>query len=288
MKLRYKPIEKNLHRSIYVKRIHQPYVLGDWHFHKEYELIYFLEGNGIRIVGDHISHFQKGELVLVGSWLPHLWRNNVGDSKEANTDFIVVKFNKEFQGLNLFALPELSTIRNLLNISSRGILFSGIKPAKIQHLLIRLSESQKADILIHFLQILQLLAHEKDYQLLASPDFALPMQLPREDRLQKIINYISLHYASMITLADIAEIAHMTPPSFCRFFKARTNKTFNYFLNEFRINKACQLLINGEKPIKQICFEVGFNSLTNFNRSFKSFKGQTPNEYRASYHTIRQ
>ncbi|MDW3652542.1 MAG: AraC family transcriptional regulator [Bacteroidia bacterium] len=285
MKLQYKSTEKDIRSSIYVKRVFQPYLGGNWHFHKEFELIYFLEGQGHRIVGDHISHFQKGELVLVGEWLPHLWRNDANFDGKA--DFIVVKFAKEFLGVNLFSLPELSEIRVLLQKSFRGILFSKKTQMEIGKLLLQLSESKSVDLLINFLKVLNILSRDEDYQLLSSPHFVLPSSGSRENRLQKVITYISNNYSRNINLEEISGIAHMTPPAFCRFFKNSTHKTFSHFLNEVRISKACQLLINGEISIKEICYEVGFNSLTNFNRTFRSIKGETPSSYRAAYSLFR-
>lgn len=285
MKLQYKSTEKDIRSSIYVKRVFQPYLGGNWHIHKEFELIYFLEGQGHRIVGDHVSHFQKGELVLVGEWLPHLWRNDADFDGKA--DFIVVKFSSEFLGVNLFSLPELTEIRKMLKKSRRGILFSPQTQILIGQTLLQLSESKSVEMLINFLKVLDILSKDDSYQLLSSPDFVLPATGPSENRLQKVITYISNNYSRSIKLEEISSIAHMTPPAFCRFFKNRTHKTFSHFLNEVRISKACQLLINGENSIKEICYEVGFNSLTNFNRTFRSIKGETPSSYRASYNLFR-
>jgi AraC-like DNA-binding protein len=288
MKLQYKPIEKGVISSLYVERIFRPYVEGNWHFHKEYELIYFLKGQGMRIVGDHLSNFQQGELVLVGEWLPHLWRNETGISGEADADFILVKFPRLFENVPIFSLPEFFGIRNLLKRSMRGLLFAESMLPKVHDALIHLSESQAAEKMISFLRVLQILAEEEEYEYLTSPDFSIHNQDLGENRLQKVINHISTHYHQSITLEEIARIAHMTPPAFCRFFKSSTNKTFSYFLNEVRVSKACQLLINGEKSISQICFDVGFNSLTNFNRTFRSFKGTNPSKFRASYNEFRK
>ena len=137
--------------------------------------------------------------------------------------------------------------------------------------------------LILLLEILRVLAMEERLMLLSSPDFIRPLEATEEDRLQKVINYIFNNHYRNIPLEEVAELAFMTPPAFCRFFKKRTNKTFSHFLNEFRIGKSCQLLINSEKSIKQICYEAGFNSLTNFNRTFKSFKSMTPSAFRRNF-----
>ncbi|MCH2083096.1 MAG: AraC family transcriptional regulator [Saprospiraceae bacterium] len=287
MKLEYKPIEKNTLDIIYVNRMKQPYLGLNWHFHQEFELIYFLEGQGMRIVGDDISNFNKGELVLVGGWLPHLWRNDCDQYKDNPSDFIVIKFLKEYKGINLFSVPELTKINQLLMKARRGLLFPKKILNQVHDLIIHLSKCNSSEKFFNFIQLLHILSQTDDYKPLASPEFVLPNQTNNENRLQKVINYVFNNYAKTITLEEISGVAFMTPPAFCRFFKNSTNKTFLEFLNEFRVGKSCQLLISGEKNIKQICYEVGFNSLTNFNRVFKSFKGESPTKYRAAFKTIR-
>ena len=287
MKLQYKPIEGAKLGSFHVKRIQEPYLGGNWHFHKEFELIYFLEGQGLRVVGDHISNFKKGELVLVGEWLPHLWRNEEGINKELNSDFIVLKFPKLLDGVNLFSLPEFSEIRSLLLKASQGIHFSHLTVSRVHDSILKLLNKSSTEKLIHSLSLLNQLSKEKEYKLLSSTNFNLPIEISQENRLQKVINFIFENYNKAISLEKISSIAYMTPPAFCRYFKNRTNKTFSQFLNEFRISRACLYLIDGEKSIKQICFYVGFNSMTNFNRTFKKVKEITPTEFRSNYTAIR-
>lgn len=288
MKLQFKSSEQHSLSSIYAKRVNRPHMGGDWHFHKEFELIYFLKGQGMRIVGDHISNFQKGELVLVGQWLPHLWRNDEDNSEAITTDFIVIKFTKMFGNVDLFSMPELLHIKALLKEANQGILFSKKTRKSVHEDLLKLTKAESSEKLILLLSILRTLVKSTNYQTLSGPNFAIPKDLAGENRLQKVINYISTNFSQNISLDDISKIAVMTPPAFCRFFKTRTNKTFSSFLNEVRISKACQLLIDGEAPIKQICYDVGFASLTNFNRTFKSFKGIAPSSYRDSYGNFRQ
>ncbi|MRI00122.1 helix-turn-helix domain-containing protein [Kriegella sp. EG-1] len=287
MKLQFKSSEQDSMSSIYVKRVYRPHTGGDWHFHKEFELIYFLKGQGMRIVGDHISNFQKGELVLVGQWLPHLWRNEEDNFTGETTDFIVVKFTRKFGDVDLFLMPELLHIKALLKEASSGLLFSKKVRKSVHEDLLQLTQAESSEKLILLLSVLRKLVKSEKYQKLSGPNFTLPKEVSGENRLQKVINYISTNYANSFGLEDIAKIAAMTPPAFCRFFKTRTNKTFSLFLNEVRISKACQLLINGEAPIKQICYDVGFTSLTNFNRTFKSFKKVSPSNYRDRYSNFR-
>lgn len=288
MRLQYISSEQDSTKSIYTSRRNEPYMGGNWHCHEEYELIYFLRGQGMRIVGDNISHFQDGELVLVGKWLPHLWRNEKLDTDSEVNDFIVVKFLDNFNEVNLFQLPEFEAVRSLLARASQGVKFSASVISKIEPILLDLISSKSTGRIISFLKVLDLLAAEKKFELLSSKEFVLPTGKSSENRLQKVINYISLNYANKIGLEKIAEVACMTPPSFCRFFKNSTNKTFSNFLNEIRVSKACHLLINGEESINQICYQVGFNSITNFNRMFKSFKNLTPSAYREKYSPFNQ
>ncbi|MEM7370248.1 MAG: AraC family transcriptional regulator [Bacteroidota bacterium] len=284
MKLYYKPTKQEVFDSIHVSRVQEPYLGDNWHFHEEYELIYFLEGAGIRIVGDNISTFHEGELVLVGEWLPHLWRNNDDGTGNSKVDFVVIKFLKTPHDVHFFSLPEFGAIRGLLEKSRRGILFPSSILPNIHDLILNLCASQSSMKLVHFLHLFHLLAEEDDYQLLSSPNFLIPEQVSGENRLQKIIHFVAKHYRQKISLEEISDLVHLSPTAFCRFFKSRTNNTFSQFLNEFRVNQACLMLINGEKSIKQICFEVGFHSLTNFNRTFKSMKGVSPSTYQRAHH----
>lgn len=280
MKLDYEPIGEGSMNSIHVKRTLQPYLAKNWHFHPEYEILYIIEGKGVRVVGDQISNFTKGELVLIGKWLPHLWRHNDDTESKSNAVYYNIKFLDSFHGVNIFSIPEIVNIKQLLKRSSQGILFDASVIHKVHDLIISLLDDKPAFRLIHLIEILHILSEESKVQYLSSNEFILPTKITRELRLQKVINYIFENHQSYISLEDISTVASMTPNSFCRYFKNCTNKTFFHFLNEFRISKACQLLTDDDKLIKEICYEVGFNSTTNFNRTFRRFKKVTPLEYR--------
>lgn len=287
MKLKYKQLENESFDTVYVKRTDQPHLGKNWHFHQEYELIYFLEGQGIRIVGDHLSNFSKGELVLVGEWLPHLWRNEPTVSNQKEADYIIIKFLKSHEGINFFEMPEFFEIQKLLKRSQKGLLFSQQIASKVHDIIIEISQNNSFEKFLNLLKLLQILAEEDEALELSNLNFSQKIQNSSESRLQNVINYIFKNYAEQITLEDIADLSNMTVPAFCRFFKNCTNKTFINFLNEFRVGKACQFLISDEKSIKEICFEIGFNSITNFNRTFRTFKEMTPTDYRDKYMLIR-
>jgi len=99
-------------------------------------------------------------------------------------------------------------------------------------------------------------------------------------RLTKCLSYLLEHFDEKIELDKMADIANMTPNSFCRYFKKRTEKTFSEFLIYLRISKACRLLMESDKTVIEIAFEVGFSSLSNFNDHFKKIKKVNPRTFR--------
>lgn len=282
MKLEYHPSRISILESFYVERKKSPYFGVHWHYHEEYEILFTIKGEGVRIVGDHMDHFKDEELVFLGSGLPHLFKNEEKSTLD-KVDYIVVKFGNTLSGLNFFSIPEFSNIDRFLKSGNRGVLFLKETIRKVKEKLILLAESKDADKIIHLISVLQILANENEFQYLASENFSLKLSVKGEDRTKKVIEYISENYAKDISLDDLAQVSHMTTNSFCRFFKSRTGKTAFEFIREFRINKACQMLINGEKSIAQICYDTGYNSFSSFNRTFKNLKNISASEYKNKY-----
>jgi AraC-like DNA-binding protein len=259
-----------------------PYFGSNWHYHEDYELLFTIRGGGIRIVGDNMNHYGDNELVFIGRNLPHLFKNEENNEPET-VDYIVVRFNDLFSEQSFFSIPEFSQISQFLKLANRGIIFSKETTHKISKQIIKLSESAGADRIINLMIILKTLSNEKYFQLLASETFSLKSSTKGEERIQKVINYITDNYMKDLTLVILSEMAFMTTNSFCRYFKARTGKTVFQFIRQFRVNKACQMLINGEKSISDICFDTGFNSLSTFNRIFKSLTSISASEYKSKY-----
>lgn len=280
MKLLYKKEEIEPVNSFYVKRVKEPVLDINWHFHEEYEIIYIIKGSGVRLVGDNISNFQSGELVLVGPNMPHLWRTTKDIS---SVDRIIIKFGESPNGIDLFDLPEFSNIQALLKNSNTGISFQPDVIQMVHDHFLEIADAAGPQKWIHLLQILTILSNNMDYERLSSPYLSVSTQNMGEVRLSTVISYISENFDKEIPLDEIADIASMTVQSFCRYFKKRTNKTFIQFLNEYRIGKACVLLIENKIPIGQIWSELGFNSSTNFNRVFKRLYGCTPLDFRKKY-----
>ena len=283
MKLKYSIHNKNEQKSFYVKRKNTPYRGDDWHYHDEFELYFPMTGSGIRIVGDSMEYYGSNELVFCGTNLPHLFKTN---SEDNDHDRVVVKFSKSLIWQIIDNVPEFVKIKQLLIKSARGILYPVSKSYSLVNDFIRLSEASGADRVIQLLNILNKISKIEDFRLLTSDSYKNISESRNDERLQKVINFITENFYREISLKELAEISFMTTNSFCRYFKERTNKTAFEFIREFRISKACQMIINSNKTISQICDDTGFNSFSSFNRVFKSVKGITASEFKYMYQEI--
>lgn len=284
MKLVLKNIDNFLNERFYLRSEETPCLDSSWHYHAQYELIYISEGTGIRFVGDDVSSFSSGELVLVGAYLPHLWRNDIsyyqGDqSRKVQT--VVLKFMKDFIGEGTFKRPEFAEVNQMLEQSKYGICFGKDTTQKLHNELLGIIHLSPAEQLVKLMSLLCQLSAAPDQAILSSSDMRQYATEPSE-RLDAVLKYISDNYASHISLEDISEVACLTTNSFCRFFKKMTNKSFTRFLNEVRIRNAARLLLQDRLPVSEVCYRVGYNSITNFYRQFKQIVGSTPKEYMES------
>ncbi len=282
MKLLLKNSENVLNTRLNIVKRESPCLDSSWHYHPEFELLYISQSTGIRFVGDSVSQFFPGDLVLVGSNLPHLWRNDPSyyqedESKQVKT--IIIKFTKDFIGEGTFVNPVFAGIDNLFEQAKFGISFGKSISRSLHDELDKLVGLSRAEQAIKLLDILFRLSVTTDRVELSSSDMRQYTQ-ENAHRIDTVLKYISDHHANEITLHDVAGIACMTPNSFCRYFKRMTNKSFVQFLNEVRIRDASRLLAQEDLPISEVCDLVGYKSITNFNKQFKQIVGSTPKEYR--------
>lgn len=248
-----------------------------WHYHPEVELVYINSGVGKRQVGTHLSNYTEGDLVLIGSYLPHTgFTKGFNDGQKE----VVIQFNQDIFNNAFNGIEELKSINHLLELSKKGIVFSGAIKDDVGIRMEGLKYETQLDGLLTFIKILYDLSIYKEKQILNAEGYAFISSPMENKRLKIIFNYIRDNFMDQIPLDDIAAIVYMTPQSFCRFFKKSTNKTFTNFLNEYRINHATKLLSETDQDIKSICFKSGFNNLSNFFRNFKRITNHTPNSYR--------
>ena len=284
MKLILKNTDSSANERINITKKEIPCLDSSWHYHAQYELLYISKSNGIRFVGDSVSHFFPGDFVLVGPYLPHLWRNDVSYYREDDVNkvkTIIIKFTKDFIGQGTFNNPEFAEINKLLEQSKYGVFFSKSVSDNMHDELISIIDLTPAGQSIKLLDILCRLSTTSDKALLSSSDMR-QYSNDNSQRLDDIIKYISDNYTGDVTLNDVADIACMTTNSFCRFFKKMTNKSFVQFLNEVRIRNASRLLAQEDLPVSEICDIVGYKTVTNFYRQFKHIMGATPVGYRQS------
>ena len=273
-------------RSFEVKFLKAPHFDPNWHFHSEYQLFIVLRGTGTRFIGDHVTPFTPGDLVFTGPNLPHLWQSGheyFEGNKAVWTEGIVVYFHEDFPGRELLQKKESYRLRQLFARSQQGIRFIGKTQQKAARMLEGLLQAKDFDGVLALLQLLHFLAASGEYKLLSSAGYTNLLKASDTERMNKVHAYVMKNFREKITLDDVAAIANMTPTSFSRYFKTHANKTFSDFLSEIRIGHSCKLLLEENKDIAQICYESGFQTLSNFNRQFKSVTAYSPLAYRKKY-----
>jgi AraC-like DNA-binding protein len=258
-----------------------------WHYHPELELHYVIKGEGVRLMGDNISNFSAGEIVLLGANLPHTWRCNeeyFQGNAEKEVEAIVIQFLPECLGRYLFGLPEAYLIPKLFEKAKSGLLITGKAKAKLAPLMRQAVHATDLDRIIIFLSILKILSETTETKTIASEHHAFKQSNESDvQRINKVCNYTLSNYKKEITLDEIASISNLSVTSFCRYFKLITKKTYYDFLIEIRISQACRQLIEDKLPTEVICFECGFNNVSNFYRHFKKITKMTPLEYKKKY-----
>lgn len=262
--------------SFYVSRNIVPSFEFKWHYHPEYELTYIVRGTGYRIVGNSHEQFLSGDLVLLGSNLPHTWWGKLDDNH--SSEAVVIQFSKEFIEPFL-SLNECQTVKKLLEKSSRGL-----KIEADEYLLGKITKLVEAKDFQSILQLLTILNElaDKPSSILCAESYHNVISKKIESRINKICSYLQNHYQESISLKEVADIVHMSESNFCKFFRKSTSTTFSDYLNDLRITEACHLLLYTDDPINKVADSCGFESLSYFNRVFLRKKQMTPSQFRKS------
>lgn len=256
------------------------------HIHPECELNFIENAKGAqRIVGDSIEEIDEEELVLVTNpHLEHAWKDYRNVSK--NIHEITIQFHPDLLTDTFLNKNQMISIRQLFRHAERGVAFSRESIAKVRPLLKTLTcENDSFYSLIKLLIILHELSIDKGMRELSTGQFAANVmhQHSSDESLGRVMDYLSRHYSEVIRLSEVAEMVNMSEPSFCRFFKQHTSKSFIDFLTDIRLGAASRALIDSSLSIAEIGYDCGFNNLSNFNRIFKKKKGVTPSEFRDNY-----
>lgn len=248
-----------------------------WHWHPEFEIVYISNGSGKRHVGNHISYYDKGDLIFLGPNMPHF--GFVDNIHEEHVE-IVVQMREDFLGKQFWSQPEMFNMHLLFERAKQGLSFSGTVKKRVGSILQEMEQLPNFERLLALLKALHLLANSEEYKSLNVTGLAVEVNAQDQYRMRKIYNFVGDNYQRAIPLEEIAGEINMTVPAFCRYFRKLTRKTFTKFVNEFRIAHASKLLAEEHLSIAEICFESGFNNLSHFNKQFRLITGKSPSAYR--------
>ena len=250
-----------------------------WHFHPELELHYVNKGHGKRHVGNHISYFNNSQLLLIGANIPH---KGFTDGITNNGKETIIQFKKDFLGETFFSVPEMKDIDILLERANKGLLFNPKIKQEIGPKIEALVNYEGYEKVMRFLDVLHELASTDDYRVLNPEGFNFEVEPQNTSKIDIIYKYVSGNFKDQITLEEVADSVSMTVPSFCRYFKKVTGKTFTKLVNEYRVVHATKLLQERDISITDICYECGFNSFSHFNKLFKEITGESASKYRSN------
>jgi AraC-like DNA-binding protein len=250
-----------------------------WHHHPEYEITFIEYGSGTRFIGDHIAPFASGDMVLVGSDLPHTWVSEAPGASHYKA--WVLQFPTAFVE-SICKWPELAVLAKLFSKSECGLLFSGHNPDDMKALMQRISLESGFERLKSLLDLFGILCG-LHVNLLVSPAYGKKLPLSGEKRIHRVYQYIGEHFTQKITLGEVARHAFLSNSAFCKFFKQASGRTFSDYVNELRVGHAVDLLIETDLPINLVAAQCGFDNLAYFNRVFLEKKKIQPNRFRKAH-----
>jgi len=281
MKPEFKPAAIQTNRSFRVNEFDHDVLISPFHFHNEYELMYFEDYGGEILIGFSLFIPQPGDILLIGARIPHAYLSH--SPKKINRDQgKQIIFSTEAFGADFLNLPEAISISSLLDSSNGAVLFrnSSVKK-KILKYFTGMIHDRPSLQMVKAIAIIELLAfHIDEAELLMQNLENTTMNKKAQSRINKVYTYLVSNFQNHITLKDIAKLVHMTEESISRYFKKHTGKSIFESLNEIRLNNACELLIETDMTISQIAGESGFNNISNFNRKYKIQYNETPKEWR--------
>lgn len=247
------------------------------HQHEEIQLSYIIQSEGTLVVGDTVNYYKKGDILVIGSHIPHVFKSDLKTSKTSH--MLTLFFTKHSFGTGFFELEELKELQKFFKRAKHGFKVTS-KQKQIQSLFLQLEKSSKLNRFLILLQLLKITSNAH-YKSLSSFIYNKKYSDNEGNRMRNVFEYTMNHFDKEITLEAISDVATMTKNAFCKYFKKRTNKTYIQFLNELRIEHACKLIQSKQElSIADVAYQSGFNNISNFNRQFKVVKQVSPSEFR--------
>jgi len=292
MKFYLEHLLKDNSKSFSVTEAAYYHALNDFHYHPELELIYIMEGEGVLLIGDTFERISSGAMIMIGCNVPHMFKfdthtyqHDLMKQGKINLPLklLTLHFNPEAFGESFMMLPENSMINNLLKDALKGLFINNDTKNQVLDAMHRLTTSPNYEHIPLLMQLLNMAGMSQERAFITNPPDKNAYNKTDETRLTKIYLYTLNNFARVIKLKEVADIVHMVPNAFCRYFKLRTNKSYFEFLLDVRVRHACKLLKEKDYSIVVVCYESGFSNLSNFNRHFKLTTGKTPLEYRKNF-----
>lgn len=268
------PDDNSSFRVLHIKDIPISELNWQYHYHPEIEIVCVLRGKGTRHIGYHKSHFEDGALAVIGSNIPH---SGFGLNATDPHEEVVIQFRED-----ILSLPDgeadTQSIKKLLEISRYGVLFSSEIKKQLIPKLERITQAEGYSRYLMLLDLLFELSKTKDFELLNTEIMPYTIVSKNRNRLEAVFTYVENGYQEELDIQKAADLANLTKPAFCNFFKKATSLTFVEFVNRYRIDKAC-ILLSQEKSIAESCYATGFNNITYFNKIFKKYTKTTPGQF---------
>ena len=283
MKIEKTEITPSLNSYISVIKREENFFQSPFHYHPELELVYIMESFGKRIIGNSVENFEAGDMVFLGSNLPHVWLNDelyYNDISDLKAKAIVLYFNRDIFGPIFYEVEQTSKISTLFNNAARGLRIMGKTNELVAQKLEILTRKKDFDVIVGLFEILAILSETAEYSFINNEAYSFSNDNLKTDRLSDVYKYVKEHYMEDISLANVAKIANLSPPSFCRLFKSKTKKHFVEYLAEVRISQACKLILETDMSSSTIAYSCGYKTASNFNKIFKKITGYTPLEYK--------
>ncbi|TDG36213.1 AraC family transcriptional regulator [Pedobacter changchengzhani] len=272
--------------SFIVRRDIGDKMINNWHYHTECEIVYIKKSAGTWIVGDYEGKFESGDLILLGSGIPHSYQHEekyIKNNSDETGEALVTIFSPQIFGDSFLNLPESREIKDLLALSKRGVKIKNAAKKEVVKLIEEIGCAKKGRKLIALLDILQCITESNDYELLATEGYSVQKENTNNAKLNAVIDYTYSNYHNQITIEEVAVLINLSVHSFCRFFKDKTKKTYIQFLMEVRIGKACKYLLEHDMSSAEVGYICGYNSISHFNHQFKVMKNKSPLAFKKSY-----
>lgn len=290
MRLLQTEITPFINSSLHVELRDQAYLFSPlhgrpcYHSHPELELVFIIEGHGKRIIGNKVTHYETGDMVFIGPDVPHLWLSDpvfYQTNSLLRSRVIVMYINPKIFEPMLAFVAEFDGVKEMFQQATKGINIFGDTRNIISEKLIALAAKTGFEKANGLLEIMHLISISQDRNFIDHKELNAPSGL-NSDRLIDVFKFINDNIHKPISLKEVAEVACLAIPSFCRFFKKRTKTTLSQYLVEVRMTHACKLLIELDKPISEIAYMCGYNSNSHFCKVFKDYTCQSPYQYKCS------